>query len=87
MLTGLIEKGRSKCELYFPIGEENDLKEILRKCNTGNRKISPFSTNQNLTDSSEDECMPDIVESDVIEFGQYTIKYLGKTSTIAKKNK
>lgn len=76
MLTGLVEKGRNKCELYFPLGEENKLKTEVRK--KSHRKISPFASNQHLTDSSEDECMLDIVETDIISFGPYTIKYIGK---------
>lgn len=64
MLTGLVEKGRSKCELYFPLGEENKLKEI---CKTPSNP-----------DSSEDEYIPDLIATDILTFGPYTIRYIGK---------
>lgn len=76
MLTGLVEKGYSKCELYFPIGEENKCKKF-QPCSSVIKKIVSFSTNQEPTDCSEDEHMIGI-EKDLIDFGSYSVRYICK---------
>lgn len=77
MLTGLIEKGRSKCELYFPLGKDDDKheKSFYYVTTTKVRDKFTFDT----TNFSEYETdTHSFEELNEVTFGQFHIKFIDK---------
>lgn len=78
MLTGLVEKGRSKCELYFPLGKDDDSDEtsFFYVTTTKVRDKFTFDTTFFSQDESETHAFEELKE---VRFGQYLIKFVDKT--------
>lgn len=85
MLTALVERGRSKCELYFPLGEEGETKSALFSDGTSFQGIieeHPKESNARLYCTqfsfSEEASLVQLEQKDSIQWGSYIIKYLSK---------
>lgn len=79
MLTGLFEKGRNKCELYFPLGKKNDCIEksfFYVKTTKVRDKFTFDSKNSQQYDVETHE----FEELNEISFGSYKIKYVKEES-------
>lgn len=79
MLTGLVEKGRNKCELYFPLGKENDSKEksfFYIKTTKVRDKFTFDSKNSQQYDVETHE----FERLNEVSFGSYNIKYIKEES-------
>lgn len=79
MLTALVERGRSKCELYFPLGEDEDSR---RSSNSENCSLNSGNVTERSyysQSSCEDEgCLMDLEQKNVVQWGPYTICYVTK---------
>ncbi|KAJ8939730.1 hypothetical protein NQ314_011016 [Rhamnusium bicolor] len=79
MLTGLVEKGRNKCELYFPLGKKDDSKEksyFYVKTTKVRDKFTFDSKNTQQYDIETHE----FEELNDVTFGSYKIKYIKEDS-------
>lgn len=77
MLTGLIEKGRNKCELYFPLGKNDDTDEqsFYYVTTTKVRDKFTFDTTFSPEDETEIHAFEELNE---ITFGQFHVKFIEK---------
>ncbi|KAG5885478.1 hypothetical protein JTB14_005069 [Gonioctena quinquepunctata] len=80
MLTGLIEKGRSKCELYFPLGKKDNTveKSFFYVKTTKVRDKFSFETKNNT--QQYDEETHAFEELNEISFGNYKITFIQESS-------
>lgn len=77
MLTGLIEKGRSKCELYFPLGKDDDKDEKSFYYVTTTKVRDKFTFD--LTNFSQFETETHAFEKlNEVTSGQFKIKLIEK---------
>ncbi|KAB0791430.1 hypothetical protein PPYR_03230 [Photinus pyralis] len=75
MLTGLIEKGKSKCELYFPLGKPpSEGKSYLYVTTTRPREKFTFDVVRDETETIAFE------EVDELRYGNYKIMFCKKES-------
>lgn len=77
MLTGLVEKGKPKCELYFPLGKKTDTAEksfLYVKTSKVRDKFS-FDGSSN---SNYDIETYEFEEKNEIIFGKYQVTYLSQ---------
>lgn len=90
MLTQLVEKGFTKCELYFPLGRTNkSLEKSYYPIRTTKARdkfsfdIQP-NTHQSTTISTTklDEQIIEFEEVDCVSYGPFTIRYLTKEDLI-----
>ncbi|XP_018568200.1 uncharacterized protein LOC108908601 [Anoplophora glabripennis] len=74
MLTGLVEKGRNKCELYFPLGKKNNSREksFFYVKTTKIRDKFTFDRNSQQYDIETHE----FEELNNVSFGNYNIKFV-----------
>lgn len=77
MLTGLVEKGRNKCELYFPLGRKNNdnTQEKSYFYVRTLRVQDKFTFDVRNTKQYEEEVI-EYEELNEIEFGDYRVKYI-----------
>lgn len=77
MLTGLIEKGRNKCELYFPLGKErnNQDKSFYYITTTKIRDKFTFDTTNFSQYETETHAFEELNE---LSYGQFHIKFIDK---------
>lgn len=75
MLTGLIEKGRNKCELYFPLGKD-DKEETSFYYVTTTKVRDKFTFDTVLSDNETET--HSFEELNEVTFGQFRIKFLEK---------
>lgn len=77
MLTGLIEKGRNKCELYFPLGktDDRDEKSVYYVTTIKVRDKFTFETPILTENETEPHAFEEINE---VTFGQFHIKFIEK---------
>ncbi|XP_023014572.2 uncharacterized protein [Leptinotarsa decemlineata] len=80
MLTGLIEKGRSKCELYFPLGKTDDTVEKSFFYVKTTKVRDKFTFDMKNNTQQYDEEIHTFEELDEISFGNYKITYLQRSS-------
>lgn len=74
MLTGLVEKGRNKCELYFPLGKKND------KVDKSHFYVKTTKVRDKFTFESKNTVQYDVEthafeELNEVTFGKYHIKF------------
>lgn len=74
MLTGLIEKGKNKCELYFPLGKRTHVEKSYLSIRT-NRLKDKFTFDSKNTKEYEEETVR-FEEVNEVQYGDYRIKYL-----------
>ncbi|KAH1018705.1 hypothetical protein HUJ05_006422 [Dendroctonus ponderosae] len=76
MLTGLVEKARNKCELYFPLGKKSSLKEktffYVKTSKVRDKFTFDCSSNSNGFDVETYE----FEEKNEVIFGKYRITYV-----------
>lgn len=77
MLTGLIEKGRNKCEVYFPLGKNDDRDEKSFYYVTTTKVRDKFSFDTSFASEDETE-IHEFEELNEITFGQFHIKFIEK---------
>lgn len=82
MLTGLVEKGTSKCELYFPLGRKPDLsptdKSFMYVTTTRPRDRFTFdvASSRNCGAQQHEEETFAFEEVDDVRFGCYRIRHV-----------
>lgn len=77
MLTGLVEKGRSKCELYFPLGKDDNSDEKSFYYVTTTKVRDKFTFDTTFLSQNEYETHT-FEELNEVTFGQYCIKFIKK---------
>lgn len=79
MLTGLVEKGRNKCELYFPLGKKDEKAEqsYIYVKTTKVRDKFTFDSKNTVQYDVETHAFQELNE---VTFGKYNIKYVNKTN-------
>ncbi|KAL1501326.1 hypothetical protein ABEB36_006668 [Hypothenemus hampei] len=78
MLTGLVEKGRSKCELYFPLGKNPDSQEKTFLCVKTPKVRDKFTFDNHCNTNSYDIETYEFEEKNEINFGKFRITYAGQ---------
>lgn len=82
MLTGLVEKGKNKCELYFPIGRRTgfpDANKFFVKTSRVREKFT-FDSRCNYQEFEED--LVEFEALDEVTFGNFKIKYLSEENLL-----
>lgn len=77
MLTGLIEKGRNKCELYFPLGKSDDRDEQSFYYVTTTKIRDKFTFDISFASENETEIHA-FEELNEVSFGQFNVKFIEK---------
>lgn len=75
MLTGLVEKGRNKCELYFPLGKKNNSAERSFFCVKTTKVRDKFTFDSRNTQQYDVETH-EFEELDEVTFANYKIRYV-----------
>lgn len=81
MLTGLIEKGRNKCELYFPLGKKNNDEPSYFHVKT-TKILDKFTFDSKNTQQYE-EVTVKFEELNETHFGKYKITHV-KQETVGE---
>lgn len=76
MLTGLVEKGRNKCELYFPLGRKNDNPQETSYLYIKTTKLQDKFTFDSKNMQQYEELIVKFEEMNEVTYGKYKIKYL-----------
>lgn len=75
MLTQLVEKGRNKCELYFPLGAKSPNKKSFFCVKTTKIQDKFTFDSKNNSQQFEEEVVR-FEEKNEVEFGRYRIRYV-----------
>lgn len=75
MLTGLVEKGRNKCELYFPLGRKNDNPQETSYLYIKTTKLQDKFTFESKNTQQYEELIVKFEELNEVTYGKYRITY------------
>ncbi|KAL3270868.1 hypothetical protein HHI36_021384 [Cryptolaemus montrouzieri] len=76
MLTGLVEKGKNKCELYFPLGKRTDSPDSTKYYVKTSRIRDKFTFDGRQNFQEHDEELVEFEAADEVTFGNFKIRYL-----------
>lgn len=77
MLTHLVEKGRNKCELYFPLGKSNSTSDKSYYCVKTTKVYDKFTFESRNAPLVEEELIS-FEEFEEVVFGNYRVRYIKK---------
>ncbi|XP_050503838.1 uncharacterized protein LOC114328961 [Diabrotica virgifera virgifera] len=80
MLTGLVEKGYNKCELYFPLGKPDDSPEKSFYYVKTTKVRDKFTFDSNVNTQLYEEETQAFEQVNEVTFGNYRITYLNENS-------
>ncbi|XP_072383278.1 uncharacterized protein [Diabrotica undecimpunctata] len=80
MLTGLVEKGYNKCELYFPLGKPDDSPEKSFYYVKTTKVRDKFTFDSNINTQLYEEETQAFEQVNEVTFGNYRITYLNENS-------
>ncbi|CAG9861762.1 unnamed protein product [Phyllotreta striolata] len=78
MLTGLVEKGSSKCDLYFPLGKKDDNAERSFHYVKTTKVRDKFTFDMKYNTQQYEEEIHRFEERDEVTFGNYRITYVSE---------